>query len=170
MSNPRTISNICQLCFVVSDLEKTMQSFVSLGVKPFKVYSMDTKDITGVTYRGKPAGYSLAVAWASLGSWTLELIQPKRGQSIYHEHLDKHGDGIHHLGIYLDDYEKGYKEFIERGYKQTQGGPIESVDRTGRFDYFETEVEFGTILELLDMPENLGEPDYVFPESEIKPE
>ena len=98
MGGTRSLSNICQICFVVTDLKKTMRHYAALGVGPFKVYSMDTRDMTGVTYRGKPADYSLEVAWASLGSWTLELIAPKRGKNIYTEFLEKHGDGIHHQG------------------------------------------------------------------------
>jgi methylmalonyl-CoA/ethylmalonyl-CoA epimerase len=159
------LSNISQICIVTRNLERTMKKYVSLGVGPFRVYSMDTRKMTGVTYRGKPADYSLKVAWAKLGSWTLELIEPTRGVNIYTEFLEKHGEGIQHLGIYVDDYDAAFGELIRREYKQIQGGPIDGIDKTGRFDYFETEKEYGTILELLDMPENIGEPDYVYTES-----
>ena len=37
-------------------------------------------------------------------------------------------------------------------------------DRHGRFDYFEADREYGILLELLDMPEVYGQPDYVYPE------
>jgi hypothetical protein len=106
-----------------------MRHFAALGVGPFKVYSMDTREMTGVTYRGKPADYSLEVAWASLGSWTLELIASKRGENIYTEFREKHGDGIHHLGMYLDDYQQGYDQLIGMGYDQIQGGRLKAWTR-----------------------------------------
>ena len=167
MANLKSMLNIRQVCFVVKDMKAMMACYASLGVGPFKVYSMDTREMTGVTYRGKPAEYSLDVAWAPLGPWALELLQPKRGQSIYTEFLEKHGEGLHHLGIYLDadEYEAGYTQLVEQGFEQIQGGPIDGLDRVGRFDYFQTEAGFGIILELLDMPGDLGEPAYVYPET-----
>lgn len=163
MGQTKILSNICQMCLVTKDLKSTMQHYVSLGIGPFKVYSMDTRDMKGVTYRGEPADYSLNVAWAQLGSWSFEIIEPKRGKNIYTEFLEKHGEGIQHLGIYVDDYDAAYAEFVKQGFMQIQGGPIDGVDRTGRFDYFETEARYGTILELLDVPADLGEPDYIYP-------
>ncbi len=164
MKSKRDLSNICQICFVTRDIQRLMKHFSSLGVGPFRVYSMDTRQMTGVTYRGKSADYSIKVAWAKLGSWTLELIQPVRGENVYAEFLKKHGEGIQHLGMYVDDYAAAYGELAKRGYAQIQGGPVEGVEKTGRFDYFETEGDFGTVLELLDMPEDIGEPEYVYPE------
>jgi hypothetical protein len=164
MAANRDVSNICQICFVTRDIKKLMKHFSSLGVSPFRVYSMDTRAMEGVTYRGKPADYSIKVAWSQLGSWTLELIEPTRGENIYTEFLNSHGEGIHHLGMYVDDYQRACQTLAQKGYAQTQGGPIEGKDKTGRFDYFETEGDFGTALELLDMPNDIGEPEYVYPE------
>src|SRR5687768_11038190 len=101
---PKGLANICQVCLVVKDIKKSMSQYVALGVGPFKVYSQDTRDLPGVTYRGAPADYSLEVAWGKLGEWTFEILQPIRGPSIYNEFLDRHGEGLHHLGIYVDDY------------------------------------------------------------------
>ena len=166
MKSKETLSNICQICIVTRDVDKMMERYRSLGVGPFKVYSMDTREMEGVVYRGRPADYSLKVAWAKLGSWTLEIIEPIRGENIYTEYLDKHGAGIHHLGIYVDDYKAADEELARQGYKTIQGGPIEGLDKTGRFDYYQTEKEFGVVLELLDFPEDIGEPDYIYPKDD----
>jgi hypothetical protein len=163
MDKGKPLSNICQICIVTRDLKSMMRHYSALGVGPFRVYSMDTRKMEGVTYRGEPADYALYVAWAELGSWTFEIIEPTRGKSIYAEFLERHGEGIQHLGIYVKDYQAAYNEFLNQGFEQIQGGPIDGIDRTGRFDYFDTEDRYGTILELLDMPEDLGEPDYIYP-------
>ena len=49
------------------------------------------------------------------------------------------------------------------GYAQIQGGPILGIDRNGRFDYFEADARLGLTLELLDMPEVYGTPEYEYP-------
>lgn len=158
----QTLSNICQICILTKDLKKTMKQLALLGVGPFKVYTMDTRNMSGVTYRGKPADYSLEVAWAPLGSWTLEVLAPKRGKNIYTEFIERHGEGLHHIGIYVDDYDTAYTELLKQGYRQIQGGPIDGIDKTGRFDYFDSR-KGGAIIELLDMPNNLGKPAYIYP-------
>ena len=167
MKPPKSMSNMCQLCLVVKDIRKAMRHYVSLGIGPFKVYKMDTRDMEGVTYKGKPADYSIEVAWAKLGAWTFEIIQPMRGQNIYKDWMAEHGEGLHHLGIYLkpEEFADGCRFLEGQGYSQTMGGPIYANDRTGDFRYYDTREEYGAILELLDMPEDLGEPNYNYPEA-----
>lgn len=163
MVKTRTLSNICQICILVKDIKRAMKQYALLGVGPFRVYAMDTRKMSGVTYRGKHADYSLEVAWATLGSWTLELLEPKRGENIYTEFMKKYGEGVHHIGMYVDDYDTAYARLVKMGYKQIQGGPIDGIDKTGRFDYFDTQKKYGIILEILDMPNDLGAPSYIYP-------
>jgi len=166
MKLPESMSNMCQICLLVKDIRASMDFYASIGIGPFKVYAMDTRDMEGVTYRGKPADYSLEVAWTQVGPWTLELLQPMRGDNIYKDWMKKHGEGLHHFGIYLkpEDYADGCKFLESQGCPQIMGGPINAKDRDGNFDYFDTQEKYGTIFELLDMPDDLGEPSYVYPE------
>ena len=73
--------------------------------------------------------------------------------------------GLHHIGAYLaaDQYDAAYRYLEGLGYPQIQGGPILGIDRNGRFDYFEADAQFGLTLELLDMPEVYGTPEYEYP-------
>ena len=153
MSDLPGLSNICQVGMVVKDLEASMKQLKSLGVGPWKVFTFDASEVPGTLYRGEPATFRLRVAMVQLGSWELELLQPVEGGSIYKEFLEERGEGLHHLGIFFEnaqDYEAAYTEFITRGYKPLMGGPIPGDVRDGRFDYFETEGEMGTVLELVD--------------------
>ncbi len=163
-----SLANWCQLGFVAKDLKVMIARLVAVGIGPFKIYSMDTQDMEAVNYRGTPADYSLEVAMAEIASWTVEIIVPVRGgKNIYTEYLDKQPEGgLHHLGTYLTptEYEAAYRYLEQLGYAQIQGGPIYGDDRHGRFDYFEADREYGILLELLDMPEIYGQPQYVYPE------
>ena len=145
-----------------------MDRLVAVGIGPFEVYSMDTSKMQGVNYRGAPADYALKVAMAEMGTWMVEIIVPVRGgKNIYTEYLEKQPEGgLHHLGTFMSpsEYDGAYQHLEKLGYRQIQGGPIYGNDRHGRFDYFESGQQYGIMLEILDMPEVYGQPDYVYPQ------
>ena len=62
MTNAHVLSNIRQVSIAVKDLEAAMDHFVSIGVGPFMVYEVDTRDLPGVVYRGQPADYKVRAA------------------------------------------------------------------------------------------------------------
>ncbi len=148
---------ILQVCVVVKDVEKAVRNFEELlGIGPFAVYTVDSKDMPGVTYRGQAGDYRVKVAMTKVGGGVIELIESQRGSNIYTEFLARHGEGIHHIGLITDDFESAFKNFENRGLRPSLDGPI--VGKTnGRFTYFDTESRVGGILELLDVPADVLE-------------
>jgi hypothetical protein len=143
---------ILQVCVVVRDVEKAVRHFEELlGIGPFAIYSVSSDDMPGVVYRGLAGDYKVKVAMTKVGGGVIELIENVRGKNIYTEFLEKHGEGIHHIGLVTEDFESIFKNFANRGLKPSLDGPI--VGKTmGRFTYFDTEPHVGGILELLDVP------------------
>ncbi len=87
----------------------------------------------------------------------------RQGDAGSDELLGEEGaGGLHHIGAYLavDQYDAAYRYLEGIGYQQIQGGPILGIDR---IDYFEADVRLGLTLELLDMPEVYGTPEYEYP-------
>jgi methylmalonyl-CoA/ethylmalonyl-CoA epimerase len=74
------------------------------------------------------------------------------GESIYKEFMERHGSGMHHIGLIVSDYQESFQKMVSLGFQHSQGGPIVGTDREGRFDYFDTEAAMSTTIELLDMP------------------
>jgi catechol 2,3-dioxygenase-like lactoylglutathione lyase family enzyme len=145
-----------QVCIVVKDLDEAMKRYTDLlGVGPFLVYTVDTDEVPGVTRDGKPTSYAVRVGITKLGSGVLELFQSLRGETIWKEFFDRHGEGLHHLGFYVKDFDAALATFTGQGFKITVDGPIVGKERTGRFTYFDTQDRMGTTLELLDFPEDL---------------
>ncbi len=106
----------------------------------------------------------MTVAMGKIGTGMLELLESERGETIYKEFLDKHGEGVHHIGFFVDqDHDRACNALIDEGFPHTQGGPILGENRDGRFDYFDTEKKLGTTIELLDFPEVLGECANMYP-------
>ena len=165
----KSLANWTQLGFVAPDAKDMMDRLTLIGFGPFKVYKVDSRNWEGVNYRDAPAeDYALEVYMADFGTWDVEIIVPLPGsdKNIYSECLDKQpAGGLHHIGTYMtsSEYEAAYQDLENLGYPQIQGGPILGNDRDGRFDYFETDRQYGIFLELLDMPEVYGNPDYEYP-------
>ena len=51
------------------------------------------------TYRGKPVSCDLKVCNIDMGNFVIELHQPAGGESSFQEFLEKHGNGVHHIGF-----------------------------------------------------------------------
>jgi len=151
------INNMVQICVVVRNRDEAMRHYGSVfGIKDYTTYEVDSDDVPGITDRGKPArNYGVRVAMARLAGAVLELIQPVHGHSMYQEFLDQHGEGIHHVGLMVDDYKKALANFQRNGFEPTVDGPIVGAQRSGRFTYLDTQEKLGATFELLDFPEEM---------------
>ena len=70
------IKNGIQVCVIVKNLKEAMGRYHSLfGIGPFEVYTVDTKELPGVTHRGQPGDYRVTVAMAKIGTGMLELLE-----------------------------------------------------------------------------------------------
>ncbi|MFC1902739.1 VOC family protein [Chloroflexota bacterium] len=109
-------SNIDQVGVIVRDMDKAIKHYESLGIGPFK--PLGPHRITERTIRGKPARdiqNVLRVAW--VGGVQLELCQPLKGESIQMEFLRSRGEGINHLGFFVDDIDKESATLVKKGFE-----------------------------------------------------
>lgn len=51
------------------------------------------------TYRGEPVSCDLKVCDIPMNGFVIELHQPIGGPSSFQEFIEKHGNGVHHLGF-----------------------------------------------------------------------
>jgi hypothetical protein len=101
---------------------------------------------------------------AQVGPITLELIQPLTGPSPHEEFLAQHGEGLHHLGIYVEDAEKHAEEMRELGYEEILYARGLGPKGDGAAIYFDTLKSFGTLLEFIEPAKSRGAPERVYPE------
>lgn len=112
--------------FIVKDVNKTMKVLSDAGLGPFEVAPM--KDLTDREFRGKRV-YSHSEVWfTKLGAINLELVQPMEGESLQKETLTTKGEGIEHLGFFVDNLWDEVDKLVQKGYqilakaKGPQGG------------------------------------------------
>jgi methylmalonyl-CoA/ethylmalonyl-CoA epimerase len=155
------VTNIEQIAFVVRDLDRAMATWTGLGISPWRIYTFGPDRLSTMTLRGREQPQVIRIALCSVGPTTYELIEPLAGPSIYEEHLVHCGEGLHHLGYYVDDIDAAVAAMAERGYAVLQAGSGFGVDGDGAYAYFDTERDFGCILEAIVGPRQMPEPERI---------
>lgn len=92
--------------------------------------------------RGKEVDFITKIAIARVGSIDLEMMEIMEGDHIVKEFLEKHGPGLHHLGIYVDDLNAAVREWTEKGGRLVQ--KTTHPDGIGTA-YLDAESEMGTL-------------------------
>jgi methylmalonyl-CoA/ethylmalonyl-CoA epimerase len=161
---PFHVKTVDQVGFVVRDLDRAMEAYWRVGVGPWRVYTYDPSRFREITYRGKPANWSFRLALATVGGFTLELIQPLSGESIYSEYLAAHGEGgIQHLGLIVEDVDLVVEQARRSGYEVIQSGQGHGARGDGKFAYLGTQDDLRTVYEVMELPSERVPPDCIYP-------
>lgn len=151
--------DIIQVAHLVRDIRKTMKHWwEDFGVGPWNVYTFGPGTVRESRVRGKPSDhlYLLALAWSR--DLQYELIQPVTGRSIYDEHLERKGEGIHHIKLYFKDCKAAIARYAATGIEVIQSGKIDEDE----FYYLDTEPSLGTVIELGNNG-RIRDPEWRFP-------
>ena len=134
-----------QVAMVVRDMDAAMKRHWDVfKIGPWDIYTFDASKVQDYVYRGKPATHSCLIAVTWQGDTQLELMQPLTGYSIYDEHLERRGEGLHHIKLFHADCSKAVADYARRGYPVIQSGRIDEDEHY----YLDTEKDYGYIIEL----------------------
>ena len=113
-----------QIALVVKNVEKAAKEWAELFNVPIpEIQDQSFHNNPDVTYRGKTGDYGMKMAVIKAGKWVVELSEPTGGSSTFQEFLDKHGEGVHHLGFEVGEKRDAIvTELKEKGYKMRQMG------------------------------------------------
>lgn len=153
-----------QICVVTRDFKKTLKGFADqMGIGPWWCVDFEAPDLSEARYRGKPADFAMHLGLAWTGQMMWEIVQPKRGPTIYEEFLEAHDEGIHHAALSHAglSFDECIEDFKRRGCPCIMEGNWNGI----RFRYFETEGPTTTTFEIFDWPadKELPEPAYWYP-------
>ena len=134
------IKTIDQISYAVRDVDKTVESWSRLyGIGPW-IY----RENGGVDAKGRP--WKIRMAFANVGSLEIELVQCIEGRIFQSRFLDVWGEGIHHIGSYVDDVDVEVKKLVSQGVKLFVHDP-------GHFAYLDAGGVGGAIFELIQKPQ-----------------
>lgn len=153
MSCPLQDTRLAQIGFIVKDIEKTKKEFARFfGVPEPPTVNSGEYAVTKAEYRGQPAPQAQCkMCFFYFGDLQMELIEPNAAPSAWREHLEQHGEGLHHLAFNV----KGMKMNIERceewGMKLLQRGEYRRGD--GRYAFLDAGDSLKMVVELLERDE-----------------
>ena len=137
-----------QIGMVVRDIAKTSKALSDLfGIGPWRVaeWPLDRPDMAFI-YKGVEIKSRMRLAFASLGSIELELIQPLTTENDYTQFLETRGEGLHHILFDVQDMEATLSALGEKGVEVLQTGT--GLRPGTRFVYLDTVDAIGFPLEL----------------------
>ena len=109
-----------QINIVVADIETAAEKWADLlGVEKPEICHkhLETSDTYEYQYHNQPTPCELKTCDIQMDGWVLELHQPCGGQSSFQDFLDKHGNGVHHIGFEVGDKRDVIiSEMAEDGY------------------------------------------------------
>jgi len=142
---------LTQVGFIVRDIEVTKRKFAEFfGVEPPPHFDGGKFEVTGTVVDGKPApDANCLMAFFDVGpNIQLELIQPNGVKSTWQDHLDKCGEGIHHLAFHIKGMDKVVLACEDFGMKCVQRGKY--GDGGGEYAYMDAYKDMKCLVELLE--------------------
>jgi methylmalonyl-CoA/ethylmalonyl-CoA epimerase len=140
---------VSQIGIVVRSVEKTISYYESmLGIGPFSQYEWSPDkhwhgdELSFIKFKmGK-------VTWHGI---ELELIEPLEGISDHAVFLREHGEGLHHLGFNVTDYDEMFDKFLKKGFKPIVRGEsyVEAYKGYLKACTFDTRKVGGVLFEII---------------------
>ena len=157
MNAPALPGHIRQIGFVVTDLDRSLASWLAIGVGPWYVLRGQHQS---ALYRGEPCEVTLAIAFANSGDMQIKVIQQENdAPSIYTEFLAERGEGFNQFAYWADDFDATVQSLRDAGWPVVwSGGEGDGV----RYAYVEPPGGPSAILEIMELNEaTTGLADFV---------
>jgi methylmalonyl-CoA/ethylmalonyl-CoA epimerase len=137
------LPEVSQIGVVVEDLDRAVAFYQSVfGLGPFRIQEAEAPNVWD---RGKEKRIKARLGFANLGQVEIEFIHILEGDSVHLEFLREHGEGLHHLGFKVKDFQAKLELAKAMGFEVLQTGPL------GRFyAYLDTRRHGGIIVELIE--------------------
>ena len=140
---------LSQYAFVIREFAPVSAYWERLGFPAFQITKSSVRD---TRYRGKPVTYGQELGWQRHTPVAFEwCVPPPDLPGIYGEFLEKHGEGLQHLGFNVPDMDEAIARYERLGLNVVLAGAWgeEGKPGSGRFAYIDTDAMGGVVVELL---------------------
>jgi catechol 2,3-dioxygenase-like lactoylglutathione lyase family enzyme len=129
------------ICLVVHDLDSSVAYYESLGIGPWQDYP-PLDEYTDLRVPDPEAFRGLKYRFVDLDNVQLQLCQPPGADCAQRRFLDRHGEGVFHLGFEAD-VDEAARQGAALGLDVTMRG---QRDNGSGFVYFDTLDRAGVVL------------------------
>jgi len=142
------VPKLGQVGIVVRDIDETIRYYKeAFGIGPWAVFEGEPAECIEkgqrITFRGR-------MAMAQTGRVELELIQILEGRSFHSDFLEEQGEGIHHIGFFVKDFDERLAAVREAGIGILHQGFLKQMGLTIKYAYLDTTATGGVIIELIE--------------------
>ena len=145
-------AKFAQIGFVVNNAEETARQYGRLfDIVAPKAQECGEYEIMQTRVFGEPApDANCKLAFIDLTPGVqLELIEPNEAPSVWRDHLNRYGEGIHHMAFFVDQADPVIEQL-----KEEFGAVVEQVgnygDGSGRYIYLSLQDQLKCRIELLE--------------------
>ena len=148
-------TEISQIGLIIKDKEKLIENMRAIfGAEPEQIVRTLVSEHN--QYRGQPGDFEAELIFYRFANIEIEFILPLAGKSLWQDHLDQHGEGLHHILFNVDSFEGAKEQMAARGVGVTQQG-LSVMGVPGlRWAYFDTDDKVSFITEMKNGKEILG--------------
>lgn len=131
---------IMQIALIVKDIEKVAANYALAFDIPMPEIQQvpDVREVS-IFYRGKRTDSRAKICCFQMGSIILELTEPDETDSGWKEFYDLHGQGVHHIGIQVNDRDEAMEALAEFGVEVNHVGYYP----TGSYTFMDSMEQFG---------------------------
>ena len=139
---------LSQYAFAIRDPQPVSDYWERIGLPKLEISHPELGD---PMYYGEPADHELIQGWQRHGDIAYEWCIPVKPPIVYEDHIQKHGEGIHHLAFSVEDMDEVLEDYDSQGFVVSMGGTWGEKDRpgSGRYEYIDLERAGGLTMELL---------------------
>lgn len=148
---------------LIKDVDKTIARFNDLGIGPWQTMTLGDSGSGRLEMNGKPIFLTVKTAITQIGPLMVAVDQPFSRPNPYEGILDQRGGGAHHLAFVVDNIAQATEKMLQFGYKEIGVASEIGPYKDGYGSYFETVENFGTVIELAQLPKEFPPPEGIFP-------
>jgi len=128
------LKNIDHIGIAVSNLQESLSFWeTSLGIEPHGIQEVPEQ--------------KLRTAFLPIGETEIELLESSSAESSIAKFIEKHGEGLHHIAIRVDDIEAALAELKAKGIQLIDETPRNGAGGT-RIAFVHPKATHGVLLEL----------------------
>ena len=133
------VQDLYQISVIVKDRDAAKRQFDEvLGISHWVDIGIDTEQgVEDATYYGKPADQAASIAIGRTGGACIEVVQHLRGDTVYRDVIEKHGEAPHHIMCTLcppEQYQRAVAAAAAMGIEVSQGATIPGLMGFGYLD------------------------------------
>jgi methylmalonyl-CoA/ethylmalonyl-CoA epimerase len=130
------VKSIDHISYAVKDIDQVVEAWSKLyGFGPWTY-----RENGGMDVKGRP--WKIRMAFAQVGPMEIELVQCVEGRIFQSKFIDQWGEGVHHIGFFVDDVDREASQLVAEGAKLIIHDP-------GNFAYLDGSGAGGAIFELM---------------------